>query len=77
MKVVREATAWDSIGWDDGFFRIKGGRTLYEGVFYEGQHKLVRLDRLNMDSPDGKLRVVHRYVDPDTILEFFEDDCKT
>lgn len=50
--------------------RIVGGRTLYEAVvFNDGTHgHRVRLDRLTND-----LRVVNRYVDPDTPMEVIED----
>lgn len=49
--------------------RIKGGRTLYESVVFNDDTRgdRVRLDRLVAEQ-DG-LRVVNRYVDPDTELE--------
>jgi hypothetical protein len=64
---VKTATAWESIGFDEGLFRIKGGRALYEAVMYNcaNDGRLVKLARLE-DGP----REVSRYVDPDTVLEF-------
>lgn len=62
-----ERTAWAAIGWDDGPFRIKGGRAIYEAVSYNYNRRLVKLARL--DTEHG-IREVKRYVDPDTILEF-------
>jgi hypothetical protein len=64
-----ECTAWAAIGWDDGPFRIKGGRTKYEAVMYNcaNNGRLVKLARL--DTKHG-IREVSRYVEPDTILEF-------
>lgn len=34
LNVVRTATAWESIGFDEGKFRVKGGRSLYEAVMH-------------------------------------------
>lgn len=70
---LRTATAWDSIGWDDGLFRIKGGRTTYEAVAYDCERNAenVRLERIEV-MENMKLRIVRRYVRPDTVLEFFE-----
>jgi hypothetical protein len=65
-----EETAWNAIGWDDGKFRIKGGKTLYEAVMYNGLRngRLVKLARLK---PQGVgFRQINRYVEPETILEF-------
>lgn len=64
-----ECTAWAAIGWDDGPFRIKGGRTKYEAVMYNAHNngRLVKLARL--DTKHG-VREVSRYVEPDTVLEF-------
>lgn len=64
-----ERTAWEAIGWDDGPFRIKGGRTVYEAVMYncENDGRLVKLARL--DTKDG-IREIKRYVEPDTVLVF-------
>jgi hypothetical protein len=59
-------TAWDLIGYDGPLWlQIVGGRTLYDQAVFNDNtsgHR-VRLDRL--DTADG-LRVVNRYVDPDT-----------
>lgn len=66
FKTDTTYTAWDLIGYDgDLWLRIVGGRTLYEAaVFNDTTHgHRVRLDRL--DTKNG-LRVVNRYVDPDT-----------
>lgn len=62
-------TAWNAIGFDDGQFRIKGGKALYQAVIYncETGGRLVRLSRL-----DNRLHETTRYVEPDTILEFME-----
>lgn len=64
-------TAWDLIGWDNGLLRIRGGRAVYEAVTYIDGRRLVRLERIA--PTDGKLRVVTRYVDPDTELEAADD----
>jgi hypothetical protein len=63
-----KATAWDLIGWDHGRLRIEGGRATYEAVGYDDSRggRLVRLQRLAAEV--GGLRVVTRYVDPDTVL---------
>ena len=68
---LRTATAWDSIGWDDGLFRIKGGRTTYEAVVYDCERNAenVRLERIEVLG-NMKLRIVRRYVRPETLLEF-------
>lgn len=65
-------TAWEAIGWDDGYFRIKGGRTVYEAVSYSCARnpRNVTLSRLVWGN--GSARQVNRYVDPDTVLEFLE-----
>jgi len=73
----REATAWDSIGWDDGRFRIKGGRTYYEAVIFNcgtrgDQVKLAKLEVVETGN-GPRLKEVRRYVDPDTILVFEEN----
>jgi len=63
-------TAWDAIGYDgDGYLRVVGGRTLYEtAIFYDHTHgQMVKLVRL--DTTDGRLRQINRYVSPDTPLE--------
>jgi hypothetical protein len=52
--------------------RIRGGRALYEAVGNDGG-ELVRLTRLAIGGPEG-LRVVVRYVDPDTELEVIVDE---
>lgn len=73
MKILREGTVWDNIGWDDGPFRIKNGRVLYEAIMYNchnGGDK-VKIARLEV-SPNMKIREVSRYVSPDTIVEFLD-----
>ncbi|MGE0412004.1 MAG: hypothetical protein AB7I98_03965 [Verrucomicrobiales bacterium] len=78
---MKTATAWESIGWDDGKFRIKGGRAIYEAVLYNCKNaadnvKLARLEVGNFE-PDkplfSSIREISRYVPPDTVLEFFDD----
>lgn len=76
MSVGTVSTAWDLIGFDgsDGkSVRVVGGRTLYEAVVYNdltpGYN--VRLDRLKLGRRG--MRVVNRYVDPDTLLEVVAD----
>jgi len=68
---MRTATAWQSIGWDEGKFRIRGGRVKYEAVMYNcaNRGRLVKLARIDV-LPEGKVKEVSRYVDPDTVLEF-------
>lgn len=72
-EVLREATAWDSIGWDDGPFRIKGGRAIYDGVLYNCANNAanVKLARLE-PRPNQRLAEISRYVHPDTVLEFLK-----
>ena len=73
--VTHTATAWESIGWDNGPFRIAGGKAIYQAVSYqcgprEGQ--TVLLSRLG-EYVNGRavgLRQVNRRVEPDTLLEF-------
>lgn len=79
MKVLKTATAWESIGFDEGKFRIKGGRALYEAVMYNcvNNARMVKLARLKICAPNHPggiptVREVSRYVEPDTILEFVE-----
>lgn len=69
--MTRTDTAWNLID-HYGAVRIVGGRAIYESVVYcdhtHGEHvKLSRIDR-----GDGDLRVISRYVDPDTILEVLQ-----
>jgi hypothetical protein len=68
---MRTATAWESIGWDGGRFRIQGGRAYYEAVLYNCHNngRLVKLARLEAVG-DMQVREVSRYVEPSTILEF-------
>lgn len=75
---MKTATAWQSIGWDDGLFKIKGGRQLYEAVFFncDTSGEKVILSRLKVVEKDGEfagIKEVSRYVDPDTVLEFEEE----
>lgn len=72
-KVLRESTAWDLIGWDDGPIRIKGGTALYEAVLYNCANNAqnVKLARLEIPEP-MKVREVSRYVTPETIIEIME-----
>ncbi len=69
------ATAMESVGWDDGKFKILGGRTEYEAVFYDCERNPsnVRLERIEV-LDNMKLKIVRRYVHPDTILEFLSHD---
>lgn len=71
MQVIGTATAWASIGFDDGKFRIQGGRALYECVMYNcaNDGRLVKLARLE-PGKEGGIHEVSRYVDPETVLEF-------
>lgn len=73
-SIVRVASAWDSIGWDDGPFRVKGGRAVYEAVLYNCANGAanVKLARLETASVGGcaVIREVSRYVPPETMLEF-------
>lgn len=72
MKVVYKLQAWYAIGFDDGKFRIAGGRAIYEAVMYESSRagKLVKLARLEF--ADGA-HEVKRYVKPETWLEFLAE----
>lgn len=67
----KTARAWDMVGWDDGPFRIQGGRAHYEAVMFNcgTRGEKVLLAKLT----DG-LRQVNRYVDGETILEFFDEE---
>lgn len=76
MTATLTATAWELIGFDgaDGeSVRVAGGRALYEAVVFNDATpgEMVRLDRLEVSA--GGLRVVNRYVDPDTLLEVVAD----
>ncbi len=75
ITMPRLSSAWNLIGWDDGRLRIAGGRAAYDAVSYDDSRggKLVRLQRL--DATNFGLRVVTRYVDPDTILVPADDDA--
>lgn len=72
---MRTATAEESIGWDNGGFRIKGGRAIYEAVMYNCHNggKLVKLARLDAVG-EMEVREVSRYVKPETVLEFEVED---
>jgi len=80
-RVIRTATAWDSIGWDDGPFRIRGGRAIYQAVMHNvarARTDNVKLARLG-DYTGTECRGLHetvQYVDPDTVLEFLEPISK-
>ena len=70
-------TAWDLIGWDDGKLRIPAGRLTYDAVVFNDTthgHR-VRLDRLDVGA--NGIRVVNRYVDPDTLLVPADDDARS
>ena len=62
------------IGWDNGDFKIKGGRATYEAVMFNcaGRQTKVLLARLESD-----LSQTNRYVDWDTELEFPESEEMT
>jgi endonuclease YncB( thermonuclease family) len=66
--------AWDLIG-HEGSFRVLGGRTIYEAVLRNEatarSDGLVRLSYLN--TRDGYLRQVNRWVDGDTPIEVLVD----
>lgn len=73
---TREATAWESIGWDDGPFRVKGGRVYWQAVMYNcaNNGRLVKLARIEQTADDSlrgfPCREFSRYVEPDTVLVF-------
>lgn len=71
---IREATAWESIGFDDGNFRIKGGRAIYEAVMYNCVNDAANVKLARLDTTGNRLREVSRYVHPDTVLEF-DSEC--
>ena len=80
-RVLREATAWDLIGWDDGLIRLRGGRALYEAVMYNCARdgRCVKIARLEADTQaDGRpcVREVSRYVDPTTVVEVMEEHAE-
>lgn len=64
-----KVTAWDVIG-SERLVKIKGGRSVYENAYYSDERGAdnVRLDRIKVE-PQG-LRVINRYVDPDTEIIF-------
>ena len=75
--VVREARAWDVIGWDNGPFRIKGGKAVYQAVSHNcatARSSKVKLARLgDYDGTECRgLREVSQSVGPDTVLEFLQ-----
>lgn len=76
-KVKHTAIAHDSIGWDNGPFRIKGGSAIYQAVMYQcgpKQGKTVLLARLGnyQGTKAVGLEQHNRRVLPDTILEFLK-----
>lgn len=67
------AIAWDLIG-HEGQFRILGGRMVYDAVMYNTARsscERVRLARL--DTSNGDLHQVNRWVDADTPVEVLRD----
>ncbi len=77
-RVLRSATAWDLIGWEDGLVRIHGGRALYEAVMYDCSRdgrmvKLARVESVMCDDGVYRVREVRRYVAPDTVIEVMEE----
>lgn len=70
-KVVATGKAWDAVGWDDGKFRIKDGKTTYDAIFYASGKRGQDLCRLAKLVPDGNwMRQINRYVGANTELEF-------
>ena len=71
--VIETKTAWDAIGWDNGPFRIKGGKAIYQAVMYNCYNggRMVKLARLSVGK-NGRIQEVSRYVEPDTLLEFLK-----
>lgn len=68
LSKIQTMTAWEAIG-TPHLVKVYGGRTVYENVHYDDSRggRTVRLDRIE---PAGdRLRVVNRYVHPDTVLE--------
>lgn len=67
VKVV----AWDVIG-SERVFKVKGGRSIYENAVFNDNRpgERVRFDRIV--SQRGGLRVINRYVDQDTEIEFVD-----
>lgn len=67
-------SAWDLIGYEGPYgVRVVGGRTIYDGVFYNDEtarSDKVWLKRLTTDSGLG---VIERKVDPDTEIEIVDD----
>ena len=62
--------AWKLIGWDDGFIRIKGGRTMYESCDGSGG-KNVLLQRL--DCTGDWPKSIRRYISADAMIDVMED----
>lgn len=63
--------AWDLIG-QEGAFRIRGGRSVYEAAFYAPRDgNRVRLARLV--ATERGIRQINRWVDPDTEIEVLEE----
>ena len=81
-EVIKTATAWESIGWDDGPFRIKGGRAIYQAVNFQcgpREGRTVLLSRLGNYRPEWGngteargLQQHDRRVMPETVLEFLK-----
>ena len=59
----KKYTAWQMIGFDEGTFRVKGGRANWQAVMYNSYNngRLVKLARIEGGPYE-------RYVDPDTEL---------
>lgn len=77
--------AWDLIGFDGrmpyepersemgfGCVRISGGRMLYEGVSYNDDTRGTQVKLWRLETATG-IRVVARWVDPETPVEFVPD----
>ncbi len=74
-RVLHTTTAWDLIGFDSEWegetagVRIKGGRTVYEAVMFNDGARSEKPRLARLDTSDGYLRQVNRWVDADTIVE--------
>ena len=77
-------TAWEAAGdwelWDGKCLRIKGGRSVYgsASAVFSDRRDSVRLERFVAEQDDigPYLRVIRRYVKPDTSLEIVDcPDC--
>jgi len=66
--------AWDMVGWDDGEFRIKGGRAKYQAVMFDCSTQGNKVMVARIECGHEGIRQISRYIDGETMLEFSSSD---